>query len=129
MRVILNGNAVTVVSDIDANYADAKGLVVTNEEGDEVYVAKRGRAGSISKYGITYNTVTDGKLSAAWFEDEPVDRDAFKLQFTAAVAALKTYGPLINQAAADATEAYDSIWAGVFDDEEIPEFEITEDEE
>lgn len=104
MRVAINGNVVTVVSDIpmaavEAGYAD---LTACDEKKNPVYrvaVNLEGN-GNLSQFGMVANTVCKGKLAVVMVEPLGTTRDDIKRKYGKAVVAAAKYCPVIAAAAA-----------------------------
>ena len=104
MKVTINNNVVTVVSDIpmaavEAGYAD---LIACDDKKNPVYKVAINLAGNgnLSQFGMVANTVIDGMLAVVVVEPLGTKREDIKRKYGKAVVAASKYCPVIAAAAA-----------------------------
>jgi len=113
MRVKIEGNVLTVVTDIpkavvDRGIADLKAY---DDKQNEVYRISMSEAGNLAPFGISANTVIDGKLALVLVEAIDFTREDFIRKYGKAVVAAQKFCPIIANAAASEEELLEAAFA------------------
>lgn len=126
MKVKVNNNVVTVVTDIPVSVAK-KGLVepvAYDSNNNPVYKVRvdLDGNGSLSQFGMVANTVIDDKLAVVLVAPLGMSREEIKLKYGKAVVAAGKYCPVIAEAAAAEEAIIDAAFgdASVDCDEPTP---------
>lgn len=104
MKVAVNNNVITVISDIPVAAAKAGlvDLIACDEKNNPIYkvgINLEGK-GNLSQFGMVANTEIDGMLAVVIVEPIGIDRDTIKRKYGKAVVAAGKYCPVIAAAAA-----------------------------
>ena len=111
MKVFIRGNAVLVQTDIEEdlfnNAPDKSVFKVTDEEtGNEVFRLTKGPTAALRPFGITCNTVYQGKLAASMIVESA---ETFTKDHAPALLALKDNEDVIQTQAARVQDKMDSL--------------------
>lgn len=115
MRVRINSNILTVVTDIPAAVVE-RGIADLTAYDDKkqplyaVAVAADGK-GAIGQYGLKSNSIIDGKLAVVIVEEMDFSVEDFKKKYGKGVIAANKYCPIIAGAAASEEEVLDAAFA------------------
>ena len=108
MRVNINSNVLTVVTDIPAAVVERgiADLTARDEKGNPIYKVAMNKDGngSLSQYGLSANSIVDGKLAVVIVEELGYEKDDFIKKYGKSVVAATKYCPVIAEAAASEEE-------------------------
>ena len=115
MRVSINNNVLTVVTDILAATVERgiADLTAYDEKKQPLYAVKVSAdgKGNLSQYGLAANSIIDGKLAVVVVEEMDFTREDFIKRYGKAVVAANKYCPIIAGAAASEEEMLEAAFA------------------
>ena len=113
MTAKIKENILTVTTDIPASVVEAgSDLTARDEKGNPLYAVKISAdgKGNLSQYGLSANSIVDGKLAVVIVEEMDFKFDDFKKRYGKAVIAANKYCPIIAAAAATEQEMLDAAF-------------------
>ena len=115
MRVDVTNNILTVETDIpvsvvERGFAD---LTAYDEKKNPVYAIKLNKDGNgnLSQFGLSANSIIDGKLAVVIVEEIGFTRDDFKKKYGKSVIAAQKFCPIIAGAAASEEELLEAAFS------------------
>lgn len=113
MRVKIEENILTVVTDVPKSVVDngLADLTAYDDKQNPLYKIAVGANGSLTQFGISANSVVNGKLAVVIVEELGFTREDFVKKYGKAVVAAQKFCPIIANAAATEEEMLNAAFA------------------
>jgi hypothetical protein len=114
MRVVINSNILTVETDIPVAVVERgiADLTAYDEKKNPLYAVKLNKDGNgnLSQFGLSANSIIDGKLAVVIVEEIGFTREDFIKKYGKGVVAAQKFCPIITGAAASEEELLDAAF-------------------
>lgn len=114
MKVTLKDNVLTIVTDVDASVIAKKSVQLQDEKGNATYCFTKMHTedadAELSKYGITCNTIVDGKAAMHLVVPQEKTLEAVKEELADVLIALNAASTQLNKEATEKKNMVDAFF-------------------